>query len=59
MSLMMTNAALSLRRCVPHILGGDGGGLVDMGGGGGVVDAESKMWFQRRKMENGFEEGEA
>lgn len=56
MSLMMTNAALSLRRCVPHIRGGDGGGLVDMGG---VVDAESKMWFQRRKMENGFEEGEA
>lgn len=56
MSLMMTNAALSLRRCVPHIRGG---GLVDMGGGGGVADGESKMWFQRRKMENGFEEGEA
>lgn len=51
---------MRLRHCgaVCHIYKGRGERLT-WEVGGGVVDGESKMRFQRRKMENGFEEGEA
>ena len=39
MFLMMTNVALSLQWCVPHIRAGDAGGR----SGGGIMDGEKKM----------------